>query len=244
MKSLRTIKLIVLALTMTLSAYFIYGFKTKKVAETVVHKAAIQPLLFKKIIRPTHLKDYELTKKNVQIIKSNYQNANDSIKVKAFNNVILDSIFDQWYGTDWDFNGMTTTPQKGKIACGYFVTTTLQDAGIAVKRIKYAQMASEEMITLMVNSNDVHRYRKLCIEKFNDEIKKLGEGLYLVGLDCHAGFVLNQKDSIYFIHSSGVYPYKVMKEPTNNSYLIAFSKYRIVGKISTADFLNKHWLSQ
>jgi hypothetical protein len=35
------------------------------------------------------------------------------------------TIFPHWYGTVWDYNGYTNTPKNGVIACGYFVSTTL-----------------------------------------------------------------------------------------------------------------------
>ena len=37
-----------------------------------------------------------------------------------------------WLGTPWDFNGTCETPGSGKIACGYFVSTILRDAGFQV----------------------------------------------------------------------------------------------------------------
>lgn len=43
--------------------------------------------------------------------------------------IIIDSLMPCWYGTPWDFNGCTTEPGKGSIACGYFVSTVLRDAG-------------------------------------------------------------------------------------------------------------------
>src|SRR6188474_3208784 len=49
-------------------------------------------------------------------------------------NNIRDSLFTCWLGTPWDFYGTTQTPGKGKIACGYFVTTLLRDMGASVNR--------------------------------------------------------------------------------------------------------------
>src|ERR1043165_5518098 len=59
---------------------------------------------------------------------------------------ITQEIFTYWYGTDWDFNGTTQTPKQGKIACGFFVTTVLRDAGFDLPRIAWAQLPSESMI--------------------------------------------------------------------------------------------------
>lgn len=56
--------------------------------------------------------------------------------------IITDSLMPCWYGTPWDFNGCTADPGKGSIACGYFVTTVLRDAGLQLNRIRLAQSPS------------------------------------------------------------------------------------------------------
>ena len=66
-----------------------------------------------------------------------------------------DSLFVCWYGTGWDFNGTTTTPRDGNIACGYFVTTLIRDAGFDIQRTKLAQCASSTMINTLCPKNDV-----------------------------------------------------------------------------------------
>ncbi|MFT7592013.1 MAG: hypothetical protein ACI9UJ_001942, partial [bacterium] len=52
---------------------------------------------------------------------------------------LVNSVFHFWYGTSWDFNGYTKTPNKGTVACGYFVSTTLKHIGFNVNRYKLAQ---------------------------------------------------------------------------------------------------------
>jgi hypothetical protein len=42
-------------------------------------------------------------------------------KEKLFTNAVIKNIVPSWIGTAWDFNGISQTPQKGSIACGYFV---------------------------------------------------------------------------------------------------------------------------
>src|SRR5262249_4067776 len=59
---------------------------------------------------------------------------------------IFKEIFPAWYGTPWDFYGTTEVPQQGKIACGYFVSTVLRDAGWRVQRVRLAQQASENIV--------------------------------------------------------------------------------------------------
>jgi hypothetical protein len=57
-------------------------------------------------------------------------------------NAIRDDLLPQWSGTPWDFNGTTEIPGEGKIACGYFVTTILRDAGFKVQRAKMVNFGS------------------------------------------------------------------------------------------------------
>ena len=69
---------------------------------------------------------------------------------------IAQQIVPHWIGTPWDFNGITQSPGKGKIACGYFVTTVLRDAGVKINRVKMAQCASETKInSLTKNKRDL-----------------------------------------------------------------------------------------
>ncbi len=72
----------------------------------------------------------------------------DSVR-QAFTNTLLDDIIPYWYGTDWSFEGHTTVPRSGQIACGYFVSTTLLDAGLRLNRFRLAQQAPEVEATML-----------------------------------------------------------------------------------------------
>jgi hypothetical protein len=149
-------------------------------------------------------------------------------------------IFTYWYGTKWDFNGTTQTPNQGTIACGYFVTTTLRDAGVKINRVKMAQCASEEMIKSLVAENNITRFSNVKVADFEKKMNKLGNGLYVIGLDNHTGFIRISAQGNYFIHASGWYPFKVVKEVMGKSSILDHSKYKIVGKLSSdKEFLQK-----
>ena len=60
---------------------------------------------------------------------------------RAYLLTAIDAHFEHWKGTPWDFNGTTRIPGQGTIACGYFVTTALQDAGFDLPRYRCGQMA-------------------------------------------------------------------------------------------------------
>src|SRR5688500_17600336 len=72
------------------------------------------------------------------VLSSRYQQATTSTnrigvidEARAYlTQSVYNEVFPYWYGTGWDFNGTTETPGQGKIACGYFVSTVLRDAGL------------------------------------------------------------------------------------------------------------------
>lgn len=153
-------------------------------------------------------------------------------------------IFPFWYGTDWDFYGTTETPGAGKIACGYFVSTVLRDAGLKVNRVSLAQQASENIIKSLTTEARIKRFRNVSLQKFVAEIEKLGAGLYVVGLDFHVGFLYHDGAEVYFVHSSYVEPSETIREKAAASPVLEASKYRVVGKISADDALILRWLDQ
>ena len=163
---------------------------------------------------------------------------------KSFVRSIDEDIFPYWYGTDWDFYGTTETPGSGKIACGYFVSTVLRDAGVRVNRVTMAQQASENIIKSLTTEPFIRRYRNVSLEKFTSEIERLGAGLYVVGLDFHVGFLYHDGEEVFFVHSSYVEPSETIKEKAAASPVLEATKYRVVGKISDDDALILKWLDQ
>ncbi len=194
----------------------------------------------------TKLKLIEAERLKLANLYRNSVNKNDALeKTRTLLISSIDqNIFPYWYGTDWDFYGTTQIPKEGKIACGYFVTTVLRDVGVKLNRVSLAQQASENIIKSLTTESFINRFRNVAIDKFVEEISKLGEGLYIVGLDNHVGFILNDGNKVYFVHSSYVEPSKVIKEIALTSPILSSSKYRIVGKISADDSFLRKWLNQ
>jgi hypothetical protein len=168
----------------------------------------------------------------------------DSIVTEARSYLIenlSDEIFPQWYGTQWYFNGTTQTPKKGKIACGYFVTTTLRDLGYKIPRIKWAQMASEPVIKKLT-ANTVHRFSNKSVQVVKSKLTALGDGVYLVGLDSHVGYIVVSKGKMRFVHANyyqsdiGVMSEKLETENPFND-----SSYRVIGKLFS-DEMVVSWL--
>ena len=156
---------------------------------------------------------------------------------------VCDDILPCWYGTDWDYNGTTEHPGQGGIACGYFVTTVLAHAGVALERVRLAQQASEVMIKALTSERFIRRFSDVPIEEFVAAIEEWGEGLYVVGLDIHTGFVTNVNDRVSFVHSSYVKPHCVVKEDARTSPILLSSRYRVLAKLSDDDELIEGWLN-
>ena len=155
---------------------------------------------------------------------------------------IYTQIFPSWYGTAWDFNGTTEIPQRGSIACGYFVSTVLRDAGRRVQRVRLAQQASENIILSLTAEPYIKRFRKVAIADFVMAVKKWGTGIYIVGLDVHTGFIVNTGGEVYFIHSSYVEPRQVVREKAIESTILTSSNYRVIGRVTADDALIEKWL--
>lgn len=164
-------------------------------------------------------------------------------KEKIFTNAVAETIIPGWIGTAWNFNGTSETPKKGSIACGYFVTTVLRDAGLNLARVRLAQCASEQMITTLVQSKYIHRFSYVTMEAFIQSIKEQGYGLYIVGLDNHTGFIYDDGYEIYFIHSTFVGTRNVQKEKAALSWVLQQSKYKVLGKISSDEKVLERWIN-
>jgi hypothetical protein len=162
---------------------------------------------------------------------------------KRLEEVLLHDVFPAWYGTDWAFEGTTTTPGEGRIACGYFVSTCLNQVGFKVNRIKLAQQPSQRIIETFMDKTE----RNVLVEKpmtvIREYLKKKGDGLYIVGLDSHVGFVSVSGDDMAFIHSSYYEPESFVKsENIDSKNPLSDSKYRVFGKI-LSDEMVRGWLS-
>ncbi len=150
-------------------------------------------------------------------------------KKQYFFKFINNDVPQYWAKTPWSFAGTSREPQKGSIACGYFVTNTLSDYGFDINRTYLAQQASSVMI------------KKLCTEvkyfsKRQDlEHYILGKNknqVYIVGLDFHTGYITRENKDTYFIHSNYIKNEGVIKELTKNSRALNASKTFMIGTLN------------
>lgn len=149
-----------------------------------------------------------------------------------------------WLGTPWDFNGTSETPGEGKIACGYFVSTVLRDAGFEVERFRLAQQASQNIIGTFLDRDEMHITASTSYEKFLQQVIARGPGVRIVGLDSHVAFlIVNPDQSINFIHSSGARPGTVVDEKRSQAGVLAASNYRVTGNLTASQKVLQRWLS-
>jgi hypothetical protein len=153
---------------------------------------------------------------------------------------LIDNIFPAWYGTEWDYNGYSNVPQKGIIACGYFVSTTLKHIGFNLNRYKLAQQYSSGIVKSLCNN--IQYVRNNDAEKLFKYINSKPNQLYVVGLDNHVGFISKEEDGVYFIHSSYLEPVAVIKEKAETAEALISSNLFVLGHLSENSTLIKAWL--
>jgi hypothetical protein len=167
----------------------------------------------------------------------------DSIKTE-FTNHLVDRIIPHWYGTPWSFEGHTAVPNQGKIACGYFISTTLRDMGIKLNRYKLAQKSPIDEAKIISCGAAITSVVQENPEKAYEEIDRMTkEGLHFIGFDTgHVGYLLKRNGELYLIHSNYFSPGSVCIELLQESRVFnSFSKFHLVD-ISNNDVLIKRWL--
>lgn len=176
------------------------------------------------------LQSYPDFLQDLQIKKQEYIKAGNKDSLKhLFFQFIHKDLPAYWTGTKWDFNGITRTPKEGAIACGYFITNTLTDAGFDIPRFKLAQAPSSKMIeALCTNIQKPANFQAMKAYAKNQE----NETVFIVGLDFHTGYITKaSNDEIYFIHSNYIRREGVVKERIDKSVALKKSKFYMIGRL-------------
>lgn len=155
---------------------------------------------------------------------------------------MLPALMRCWLGTKWDFNGTAAKPGQGKIACGYFVSTVLRDAGLDVNRFRLAQQASSHIIETFLDKDDCTLVLGQDYELFVEEMSQRPPGVYLCGLDTHVAFLVNRSDGFRFIHSSGSAPWAVVDESPEQAGVLQRSQWRMLGNLTADRGFIRTWL--
>jgi len=157
-------------------------------------------------------------------------------------NIVSNDLYSKWQNTPWDFNGTTVEPNQGAIACGYFVTTILRDMDLKISRNKLAICPSSIMMKSLTPHQKIKNLSHLSYPAFEETLSVFGKGVYIIGLDFHTGFIINDGSENWFIHSNYINRKGVMKERVSGSYALRSSKTRwIISLTNDKDFLYR-WL--
>lgn len=150
-----------------------------------------------------------------------------------------------WNETEWDFNGITKEPTKGVIACGYFVATILQQAGIELDRRKMGQASSTDLVKALCQNSTIQSFKKKDFKNFWRYLsQKAPDGLYIIGLDKHTGLIAKQREKITFIHSRKPRLAGVIFEDARISLTLQNSSVHVVGNILDNKALIEKWLGE
>lgn len=169
---------------------------------------------------------------------------------------IVNTIVPAWQGMPWTMavipDGLkpdATYPfEKGKgISCSWFVVSVLRNAGLTfVNPRQFAGAISIHIqYALSPDKETIHRFFHVTPAQLERKLKMLGDGLYVIGLNCHVGFIYVDGDRVDILHSSYTSPQEVAVEPVTASEAIANSER--AGYVVSALFrdirLIDHWLS-
>lgn len=161
-----------------------------------------------------------------------------------FSEGLLHEIIPHWYGTPWDFDGYSDTPKKGKIACGYFVSTTLLHSGIHLDRYKLAQQGPRDEAIALSLYKGFRTFAGFPAEDMAKNINQdLKEGLYFMGLDeSHVAYLLKKEGELYLIHANYTQDAVVVIQPLMHSVFKDFMTWYLAD-ITYNRALLSCWLS-
>jgi len=194
---------------------------------------------------------YSDTKNQISLLKVRLRSeleqnriAIDSVK-QIFSDRLANAIIPHWYGTVWSFGGHTSVPKKGKIACGYFVSTTLKDMGLKLDRYKLARKSPIDEAKAISCGTKITTIAHEDPEQALAEIKgHIDKGIYFIGFDTgHVGFLVKKKGRLFLVHSNYLTPVSVCIEPLETAKIFrTFNKFHLVD-ISHNDKLIQKWLN-
>lgn len=161
--------------------------------------------------------------------------------------VVLEAVLPElmrcWLGTPWDFHGTAEGPGGDPIACGYFVSTVLKDAGFKLDRYKLAQQPSSRILTTFVSRNECSLMVDVPYQEFSDDLVAMEPGVYLVGLDTHVAFLVVGNGTFRFIHSSSADPHCVVDEFAEDASVLRKSRWRMLANLTGDSGTLRKWLS-
>jgi hypothetical protein len=157
--------------------------------------------------------------------------------------LVMPEMMQCWVGTPYDFNGTAEKPGAGKVACGYYVSTVIRDAGFRVNRYKLAQQPSENILRTFLDGDGCKLKVGEDYDRYADWVEGMEPGVYLVGMDTHVGFIVNRTDGMHFFHSSGWKKRGVVEEPRKKAGALRHSNWRMLGGLTMDPGVIQTWLA-
>jgi hypothetical protein len=168
----------------------------------------------------------------------------------------LDDVFAPWFGTPWGLGSNSTARRPHEpgmtVGCSYFVTSILAGLGVELdNRYHFAQAPALHIQRSLLGGGRaaIHRYLSIPPADLAGRVSQLGDGLYLIGLSNHVGFVRVTGGAVRFVHASYTNGQVVSDEALATSEAIAASQPAgyFVSELVTAggavdDWLVEQWL--
>ncbi|NJO00489.1 MAG: hypothetical protein HC880_01315 [Bacteroidia bacterium] len=130
------------------------------------------------------------------------------------------------------------------IACGYFVTTVLTHSGLGIDRYEMARKASWRLIEALCQEESIRTIRNNNVDSLFSYLNTQPDGIYLLGLSKHVGFIVKHKEETYFIHSRKPRYVGVIKEFADKSPTVLESGIYVIGNLLDNDAIIQNWLTQ
>jgi hypothetical protein len=119
----------------------------------------------------------------------------------------------------------------------------LRDMGLKVNRRKLSVCASSQMMKSLVPKQQLKNLSRLSYPDFNKKLSEYGKGVYIIGLDFHTGFIVNDGKENWFIHSNYINRKGVTKEAVISSTALQSSKTRWMVSLTKDKYFLQKWLS-
>jgi hypothetical protein len=224
-------------------------------AEAAAEPAAEPPALAATAAYEATLQAIEAERQRLAQLYARADEAHERASIRAearafVRAAIVGDIFPAWLGMSWGLGANSTANRPHApgmtVACGYFVSSVLENAGLRVQtRFSYAQApALTVQRTLAPAAGEVHRFFSVPGETLAAGITKLGAGLYIIGLSNHIGFVVVDDAGVHLVHASYTDDRVVISEPLATAQAIANSRPKgyFVSPVMHDDHLADLWL--
>lgn len=189
---------------------------------------------------------YTASKKFVSTSKSRIclDRISDDSLALLFTNLLTERIIPHWLGTPWSFEGHTSVPRSGEIACGYFVSTTLKDVGFNINRYTFAQqLPVNEGKTLALGTPLLEINNNSTNERIAILHDTLKEGIYFIGFDQnHVGYIQKKNDDLFVIHSNYIGAEGVVIERIEDSQVFSYYSRIYIADITRNRALLTKWV--